>query len=377
MTDDDLFSDKVTHVYFYGEVTTESVRQLKADVAAACNPEPDPNGVRHSPKPILLHINSPGGSLDAGLSSMSILQESRVPIAVMVDGLACSAATFLSIAAPYRIAHSFSTCLIHQFTSFMFGKEDRNKFTVDSVARTSDYIFDIYEKRTKLTKEDVATLVRRGVLLSAVQCHEYGIFDRILNIKVDPSKHALRHPELNLATSVLLRKTNMNHVNIECGLPPNEKFDAEIMKRIDTMLFTADALEVKPIIFRANTSNCSSVQGCFPLLARINSIKVPTLAVIDTWIDLYSIIPLLFCSKRVMYDNSILLMDIVYVTMFGPSLQDMYENTMLVVRLIKSVLRARTSLPAAIIDNIEKERVALTPADCLKYGVVDEVIRLV
>ncbi|PNH12563.1 ATP-dependent Clp protease proteolytic subunit [Tetrabaena socialis] len=377
MTDDDLFSDKVTHIYYYGDVSIESVRQLKADVAAACAPAPDVKGVRHSPKPILVHINSPGGSLEAGLSSMSILQESRVPIAVMVDGISASAATFLSIGAPYRIANTFSTCLIHQYSNYQWGKEEDLKFSIESLAYISKYMYDLYEKRTKLTKGDVARLMKRDVLLGAAQCKEFGIFDRILNIKVNPSKHAARHPELNLTTKVMLQKTNINQINIECGLPPTAPYSPEVMKRMDSMLFTADALEVKPIIFRTSTYHCSSPTFCFPLVARINSIHVPTIAVIDTYLDLYSIIPLLFCTKRIMYDNATLIMNIVYDTQYGPSLQDMYDNTMLVVRMIKTILRARTSLPASMIDNIEKEKFVLTPADCLQYGVVSEVIGLI
>ena len=104
--------------------------------------------VEVEPKPIVVHINSPGGSLDAGLSMMSIFRECRVDICACVDGLSASAATFLSVIAPYRVMVSLGISLIHDYSGFNYGRRVDILYDQDSIEKTWGLMKDMYVERT-------------------------------------------------------------------------------------------------------------------------------------------------------------------------------------------------------------------------------------
>ena len=64
----------------------------------------------------MLHINSPGGNLYAGIAASKIIQDSIIPIIIVTDGLSASAATFLSVMSENRIMMPYSFMVIHQIS---------------------------------------------------------------------------------------------------------------------------------------------------------------------------------------------------------------------------------------------------------------------
>jgi ATP-dependent protease ClpP protease subunit len=132
LPDDAFFcSDTVQHVYMYGMVNDKSLAMLRNDIVEACKSTVDAHGNTMSPRPIVLHVNSPGGESDAGLSMMSVFGECRVPICACVDGISYSAGTLISILAPYRVMAPMATSLVHQYSMCATGKSADMQMSMD------------------------------------------------------------------------------------------------------------------------------------------------------------------------------------------------------------------------------------------------------
>ena len=64
LKDHEFFGPSVKHVYFYSDVSDESVLTLRQEVLDACTSSKDPEtGVQTAPKPIVIHVHSRGGSM--------------------------------------------------------------------------------------------------------------------------------------------------------------------------------------------------------------------------------------------------------------------------------------------------------------------------
>jgi len=149
LNDNDFFSDKLTHIYFNGRVNDSSVDKLFNDIREANNIKEE-KGIQIKPKPILIHINSIGGSVYDGIRFLSVFKISSVPIATIIDNYSFSAATFLSIHSPYRVMTKNSFCLIHNYSYSGIIRYNRE----DLFSRINEFetyfsnIIDMYLKKT-------------------------------------------------------------------------------------------------------------------------------------------------------------------------------------------------------------------------------------
>ena len=80
-------------------------------------------------KPLFLHIYSPGGDVHAGLSLYDFINEytNTIPVYTVVEGIAASAATIISIAGTKRFITPNSYMLIHQLSTFFGGNFEQIK----------------------------------------------------------------------------------------------------------------------------------------------------------------------------------------------------------------------------------------------------------
>jgi ATP-dependent protease ClpP protease subunit len=359
----------VQQVYLYGEVSEDSLRKLRADIDDASKGSVDEAGNAVAPKPIVLHVNSPGGNGYAGMSMMSVFNESRVPICVCVDGISASAATFVSVLAPYRVMAAASTCLIHDYSTTVNGKRDDQLFHTQVVNEHLTAVMrDVYLKRTRIGATPLAELMSRDRLLDAQTCLKLGVCDRVLNFAlVDAMRGAL-------GLSVVLRKTNLNHVRFDCAA--TDDFARAASERLDDMIGAGDVL--KPVVLHADGLAClrSVSDHAAPIAHRIAALGMvaDTYGVIDAPVTLVNVLPLLYCKRRVMYRHASIIIHMVYEKEMPWMLRDIVDNTALIMSMVRHMLRLRTRLPAEIVDTIDRKRTLLTAADCLKYGVVDELI---
>ena len=372
MTDDEFFGGvRVQHLYLEGVIDVETMKQLKADIMIAAHGHDDPEV---APLPIVLHVNSPGGHAFAGMSMMSIFNECRVPICVCVDGMSCSAATLISILAPYRVMTPFATCLVHDYASFKFFSIDKREdiiFDAEKMEGWTQNIKDMYLARTDLSVKELDALMGRDLLLTSKFCLKHKITDRVLQLgPVAMSAVEKKNITKRVPLDVILKKTNLNHLRFS----NDSEDDESIMKSIDIMLASGSAL--KPVIIHIDAGANSSWMLDPSAIARMMALSSTTLtyAIVDTYVSLIDFMPALFCHKRVMYAHAALVIHLVYNNEFGWMLRDVVENTALSMDTIRSILREKTRLPSDIIGDIHAKRFLFSADDCLKYGLVDEVI---
>lgn len=365
--DRDFFTNKFTHLYLDDDIYDESVNKLIQDIRTA-NKTVEVNGVFTAPKPILIHINSPGGNINSGKRLMTVFAQSRVPIYTLVDGYSASAATFLSILSPNRLMTVESLCLIHQYWAFQYGKREELLFNMAELEKTWDDIIDMYKKKTKIPYNELKELLKHDLWLTSKECLEKGIVDRVLYLKNNPEKllkdYTKKNPQYNINPSILLKKSNLNTYYTTC--PPSITEFTNIINN-DT--------DAKPLVLYTTSSYCDATQNTIvPFISRIKALNIPSYAVIETDLSLDMLLPYLYCSHVYIFEHVKVYCNFMYMRSTGLLLDDLVKNSKTEVNIYKKILKERTRLPIKLIDNIDKKIISLTPKDCVKYGIANSIL---
>ena len=132
------------------------------------------------PPTMKIFINSGGGSVVSGISTMDTILRCKVPIHTYVDGFCASAATFLSVVGNYRFMSRNSYMLIHQLSTQFWGKysefEDEKK-NLDLMMNT---IKNVYKEHTKLPMKKLDEILKHDLMWDAKTCLKYGLIDEII-----------------------------------------------------------------------------------------------------------------------------------------------------------------------------------------------------
>ena len=133
-----------------------------------------------NPPPIKLHINSYGGSIFAGLSTVDVILNCKTPVHSYIDGSAASAATLISVVADKRFIYQNSHMLIHQLTSSMWGKFEDFKDEMENLDMLMTKIKNIYKKSTTMSTRQITEILKRDKWFDAEKCVELGLVDEIV-----------------------------------------------------------------------------------------------------------------------------------------------------------------------------------------------------
>ena len=168
-------------IYYYSGVNRDSAVELNKKIGELESKALTlSNNLGILPPSIKLFINSGGGSLTAGISSMDTILRCKVPVHTYVDGFAASAATFLTVVGKKRFISRNSYMLIHQLSSNFWGKysefEDE-KQNLDLMMKT---IKDVYKKHTKLPMKKLDEILKHDLMWDANTCLKYGLVDEIV-----------------------------------------------------------------------------------------------------------------------------------------------------------------------------------------------------
>ncbi len=137
----------------------------------------DPN------KDIKLYINSPGGSVTAGLAIYDTIQYVRCDVSTICIGQAASMAAVLLAAGaqPKRQALPNARILIHQVFGGSQGVASDVKIQTDELMRMHSQINKILATHTGKTPKRIAKDTDRDRFMSAEEAVEYGLIDRIIS----------------------------------------------------------------------------------------------------------------------------------------------------------------------------------------------------
>ena len=168
-------------IYYYANVNRESVAELNKKIGEL---ESKSLTLGHNldiePPTLKLLINSGGGSITAGISSMDTILRCKVPVETYVDGFCASAATFISVVGGRRFMSRNSYMLIHQLSSSLWGKyseiEDEKK-NLDLMMET---IKNVYKEYTRVPMKKLDEILKHDLLWDANNCLKYGLVDEII-----------------------------------------------------------------------------------------------------------------------------------------------------------------------------------------------------
>ena len=133
-------------------------------------------------KDMRLYINSPGGSVTAGLAVYDTLRFVKCDVETICIGQAASmAAVLLAAGTPgKRGALPNSRILLHQVFGGSQGQAADVKIQTDELLRMRDLLTSILAEHTGNTKKKVAKDTDRDYFMSAKESLEYGVIDRII-----------------------------------------------------------------------------------------------------------------------------------------------------------------------------------------------------
>jgi ATP-dependent Clp protease protease subunit len=134
-------------------------------------------------KDISLYINSPGGSITAGMAIYDTMQFVRPDVVTICVGQAASiASVLLAAGAPKkRFTLPNSRILIHQpWMSGLSGQATDIDIHAREILRMRDVINKLYAKHTGLPLEKIEKDVERDFIMSAEEAKSYGLVDEII-----------------------------------------------------------------------------------------------------------------------------------------------------------------------------------------------------
>ncbi|MDD3268325.1 MAG: ATP-dependent Clp endopeptidase proteolytic subunit ClpP [Syntrophomonadaceae bacterium] len=141
-------------------------------------------------KDISLYINSPGGSISAGLAIYDTLQVIRPCVSTICVGLAASMGAFLLAAGEKgkRFALPNAEIMIHQPSGGTQGQATDIEIHARRIISMKESLNKILAERTGQALERIQKDTERDYFMSASEAKEYGIIDDILSSPKKPSK---------------------------------------------------------------------------------------------------------------------------------------------------------------------------------------------
>ena len=134
---------------------------------------------------IILHINSPGGSVFSAVAIANTLKNHKAKITANIDGLAASAATIITSACDTVKMPKNALFMIHNPITFAYGNNQDMQKTLEMLNKVKNSIIETYLNKAKTDKETLSELMDNETWMSAEEAKEYGFIDEILDENVE------------------------------------------------------------------------------------------------------------------------------------------------------------------------------------------------
>lgn len=167
-----LLEDRI--IFLTGEIDDNVANMVVAQLIYLEAKNPD--------KDISLYINSPGGSISAGMAIYDTINYIKCDVSTICVGLAASMAAFLLScgAKGKRLVLPNSEVMIHQPLSGVQGQATDIEITAKHVLKTKEKMNRLLAQNCGQTYEKVCADVERDHWMDATEAKEYGIIDKII-----------------------------------------------------------------------------------------------------------------------------------------------------------------------------------------------------
>jgi ATP-dependent Clp protease protease subunit len=165
-------------IFIVGQVEDHMANLVVAQMLFLESENPD--------KDIHLYINSPGGSVTAGMSIYDTMQFIKPKVSTMCIGQACSMGAFLLNAGAEgkRLCLPNSRVMIHQPSGGAQGQATDIQIQASNIQETKDRLNRIMAKHSGQTIEQIAQDTERDNFMSAEEAMKYGLIDQVLECRV-------------------------------------------------------------------------------------------------------------------------------------------------------------------------------------------------
>lgn len=133
-------------------------------------------------KDIQFYINSPGGSVTAGMAIYDTMQYIKADVSTICVGLAASMGAFLLAAGAKgkRFALPNSEIMIHQPSGGFQGQATDIRIHAENILKIKDNLNRILAEKTGRPLEEVAAACERDNFMSAEEAREFGLIDSVI-----------------------------------------------------------------------------------------------------------------------------------------------------------------------------------------------------
>jgi ATP-dependent Clp protease, protease subunit len=161
-------------IFLVGPVNDQSANLVVAQMLFLESENPD--------KDIHFYINSPGGSVSAGMSIYDTMQFVKPEVSTMCLGMAASMGSFLLMAGAKgkRLALPNSRIMIHQPSGGAQGQATDIEIHAREILKTREQLNRIYADRTGQSLEKIQNDMERDFFLDPVEAKAYGLIDQVL-----------------------------------------------------------------------------------------------------------------------------------------------------------------------------------------------------
>ena len=167
-------------IFIVGEVEDHMANLIVAQLLFLESENPD--------KDIHLYINSPGGSVSAGLSIYDTMQFIKPDVSTLCMGLAASMGSFLLMAGAKgkRMALPNSRVMIHQPSGGAQGQATDIEIHAREILKTREQLNKIYAERTGQPIEKIRADMERDFFMDPEESKAYGLIDQVLTTRNAP-----------------------------------------------------------------------------------------------------------------------------------------------------------------------------------------------
>ena len=168
-----LLLDRI--VFISGEVHDDMANAIVAQLLFLQSQDPK--------KQINVYINSPGGSVTAGLAIYDTMQFVKCPIATYCIGQAASMGAVLLTAGTKGLRHALPNAriMIHQPSGGAEGKATDIEITAKEILRLKEVLNGILAKHSGKKMADVVYDTERDYFMSAEEAKEWGLIDKVID----------------------------------------------------------------------------------------------------------------------------------------------------------------------------------------------------
>jgi ATP-dependent Clp protease, protease subunit len=161
-------------VFLVGPVNDQTAKIVVAQMLFLESENPD--------KEIFLYINSPGGSVSAGLSVYDTMQFIKPDVSTLCMGMAASMGAFLLAAGTKgkRLALPNSRIMIHQPSGGAQGQASDIEIQAREILRLRETLNQILADRTGQSLDKIKSDSERDYFMSAPEAKDYGLIDQVI-----------------------------------------------------------------------------------------------------------------------------------------------------------------------------------------------------